>query len=109
VKPNNGDNIKDRENSRPADESDRKNEKRRSAQKVGPSRTGIALTGLGVRVDILEKGTRETKCRRQQDGKEITVATAELIFLSPSDPEADSPRELFQHSGIRWHDPAENP
>jgi len=102
VKPNNGDNIKDRENSRPADQSDRKNETRRGAQK-------IALTGLGVRVEILEQGTRETKCRRQQDGKEITVATAELIFLAPSDPEADSPRELFQHSGIRWHDPAEIP
>jgi hypothetical protein len=103
VKPNNGDNIKDRENSRPTDKSGRKNETRRGTQKI------IALTGLGVRVDILEKGQRESKCRRQQDGKEITVATAELIFLSPSDPEADQPRELFKHSGIRWRDPAEIP
>jgi len=105
---NNGDN-KDSENSRPADESGRKNEARRGAQKIGPSRTDIALTGLGVRVEILEKGKRETKCRREQDGKEIIVSTAELILLSPSDPEADSPRELFQHSGIRWRDPAEVP
>jgi hypothetical protein len=89
-----------RENSRQADESSgRQNEARRGAQE-------IALTGLGVRVEILQKGKRESKCRRLQDGKEITVATAELIFQPPSEPE-DRPRELFQHSGIRWRDPAE--
>lgn len=98
---NNGDNDKDRENSRQDDQSSRQNEARRGAQE-------IAVTSLGVRVEILQKGKRESKCRRLQDGKEITVPTAELIFQPPSEP-ADQPRELFQHSGIRWRDPAEIP
>jgi hypothetical protein len=101
---NNGDNHKNRENSRPSDQNRRrKNETRRSAQKV------TALTGLGVRVEILAQGVRESKCRRLQDGKEITVSTAELILQQPSDPVADRPRELFQHSGVRGRDPAEIP
>jgi hypothetical protein len=101
---NNGDidnDNQDRENSRPSDQSGRKNEKGRGAEKI------IALTGLGVRVEILAQRQGNARCRRLQDGKEIIVPTKELIRLRDSDPIADKPRELFQHSGIRWHDPAE--
>jgi len=106
---NNGD--KNNQNSRPRDENRRrKNEARRGAQKISPSRIGgICLTGFGVRVEILEQGVREARCRRLQDDKEIIVPVKELMELPKSDPEADSPRELFQHNGIRWRDPAEIP
>ncbi len=99
---NNGDKHKDRENARQADESRRQNEAGGGAQK-------IALTGTGVRVEIIDKGRKEARCRRLQDGKELIIPVKELVFIAPSDPEADSPRELFRHSGIRWRDPAEIP
>jgi hypothetical protein len=99
---NNGDNDKDRENdSRQADENRRrKNEAGGGAQKI------IALTGFGVRVEIIDKGLKEARCRRLQDGKELIIPVKELVFLPPSDPVADQPRELFQHI-TRWRDPAE--
>jgi hypothetical protein len=65
----------------------------------------IAVTGFGVRVEILEASAKETKCRRLEDGKIVIVPSAEIILTAPSTP-LDQPRELFPHK-IRWHDPAE--
>jgi hypothetical protein len=73
--------------------------------------SGTFLAGFGVRVKILdgEAWARRTrgsaakiKCRRQQDGAEITVPANELIFV-PGSSDADKPRELFQHKS-RWRD-----
>jgi hypothetical protein len=81
---------------------------RRKAQDRAQEIGGTWLAPFGVRVAIIERGLpgKQVKCRRLQDGVEITVTAEELIFV-PGSSEADYPRQLFKHKS-RWRDPGDS-
>jgi hypothetical protein len=68
--------------------------------------SGTYLAPFGVRVAIIERVPGgKVRCRRLQDGAEITLTIDELIFV-PGSSEADKARELFKHK-TRWRDPGD--